>query len=66
MERELNTEEYRAAVEHAECPDCRGAFSPTSHTQAMRDWHDKPRRLVLRLCEEIDRLREERDAANDG
>lgn len=55
---DLNTDEYREATRHAECDGCRGAFSPPDHTQPMRDWHDKPRRLVSDLCAEIDRLRE--------
>lgn len=54
---ELNAAEYREAVQHEKCLGCRGAFSPEDHSRAMRDWHDKPHRLVLDLCEEVDRLR---------
>lgn len=53
----LSTDEYREAVNHAECPGCQGAFSLPDHTQPMRDWHDKPHRLVYTLCNEVDRLR---------
>jgi hypothetical protein len=54
---DLDTDEYRAAVTHAACPGCRGAFSDSDHTQPMRDWHDKPHRLIYNLCDEVDRLR---------
>jgi transcription elongation factor Elf1 len=55
----VNTAEYRNAVAHAECDGCRGAFSDSDHTQPMRDWHDKPHRLVCDLCNEVDRLEAE-------
>jgi hypothetical protein len=61
---DLDTEEYREAVRHAECEGCRGAFSGPDHTRPMRDWHDKPHRLVHDLCREIDRLRAAIEAAS--
>jgi hypothetical protein len=54
----LDTNEYREAVRHSECAGCRGAFSGADHTQPMRNWHDKPHRLVYDLCNEVDQLRE--------
>lgn len=63
---QLDTEQYRAAVTHPECDGCRGAFSSPEHTQPMRDWHDKPHRLVYRLCDEIDRLRGELLGLGEG
>ena len=53
----LRTDDYRDAVRHPICAGCRGALSGPDHTQQMRDWHDKPHRLVLDLCDEIDRIR---------
>lgn len=62
IDAELDTQEYLDAVNHAECPGCRGAFSSVDHTFPMRDWHDKPHRLVFDLCREIERLRSLRSA----